>query len=83
MNQTNFKTIQQANAYQVFCQEGIMPRISWFLPKNTVIHFKVLSKYFNNLLNESKSDFGRIFWKSWAVKTYTIKFFKSKNHNYT
>ena len=83
MNQTNFKTIQQANAYQVFCQEGIMPRISWFLPKNTVIHFKVLSKYFNNLLNESKSDFGRIFWKNWAVKTYTIKFFKSKNHNYT
>lgn len=82
MNQTDFQTVQQANAYQAFCQEGIMPRISWFLPKSTVIHFTVLSKHFNNLLNNPKSDFGRIFWKSWAVKTNNIKFFKSKNHNY-
>lgn len=82
MNQTEFQTIHQANAYQAFCQEGIMPLISWFLPKSTVIHFTVLSKYFNNLLNNPKSDFGRFFWKSWAVKTDNIKFFKSKNHNY-
>ncbi len=82
MNQTNFQTVQQANAYQAFCHEGIMPRISWFLPKSTVIHYTVLSKHFNNLLNNPKSDFGRIFWKSWAVKTNNIKFFKSKNHNY-
>lgn len=82
MNKMHFKTIQEANAYEAFCQEGIMPRISWFLPKSTVIHFTVLSKHFNNLLNDPKSDFGKIFWKNWAVKTNNIKFFKSKNHNY-
>lgn len=82
MSHPVFKNMQNANAYQLFCHEGIMPRISWFLPKSTVIHFTVLSKHYYNLLNDPKSDFGKIFWKKWAVKTKTIKFLKSNTHNY-
>ena len=53
-----------------------------FLDLKTVNHFSALSKYFNNLLNNPNSDFGRMFWKNWAVKNGGIKAFKGKNINF-
>ena len=78
----NFKSLQEANAYQIFSNEILMSRISWFSPLSTIIHFTVLSKHFYKLLNDPKSEFGRLFWKNWAVKTNTIKYLKLKTHNY-
>lgn len=75
-----FPTFAASRSYAAFKQE--MTRFALFLPKETVIHFSVLSRYFNNLLNNPKSDFGRMFWKTLAVKNYGIKLFKGRNINY-
>ena len=66
--------------YSVFKQH--LSCLSLFLDLKTVNHFSSLSIYFNNLLNNPKSEFGWMFWKSWAVKNGGIKAFKGKNINY-
>ena len=66
--------------YSVFKQH--LSCLSLFLDLKTVNHFSSLSIYFNNLINNPKSEFGWMFWKSWAVKNGGIKAFKGKNINY-
>lgn len=75
-----FPTFAASRPYSVIKQE--MTRIALFLPKETVIHFSALSRYFNNLLNNPKLDFGRMFWKTLAVKNGGIKLFNGRNINY-
>ena len=75
-----FPTFAASRPYTALKQEMI--RIGLFLPKETVNHFSALSRYFNNLLNNPKSDFGRMFWKTLAVKNGGIKAYKSKRINY-
>jgi len=75
-----FTTLDASRPYFAFKQE--MTRIGLYLPKETVIHFSALSRYFNNLLNNPKSDFGRMFWKILAVKNGGIKAYKSKRINF-
>lgn len=75
-----FTTFAASRSYFAFKQE--MTRIGLYLPKDTVIHFTALSRYFNNLLNNPKSDFGRMFWKTLAVKNGGIKAYKSKRINF-
>ena len=62
--------------YSVF--KGQMSIIGLFLDMETLNHFSALSRYINNLLNNPKSEFGRLFWKNWAVKNGGIKCYKSK-----
>ena len=57
-------------------------RFALFLPKGTAIHFSVLSRFFYNLLNNPTSAFGRMFWKTLAVKNDGIKPFKGKQINF-
>lgn len=66
--------------YSVFKQHMML--IGLFLDKKTANHFSALSRYFNNLLNNPKSDFGRMFWKTLAVKNDGIKCYKSNRINY-
>ena len=75
-----FLTFDASRPYIVFKQH--MTCIGLFLPQDTVIHFSALSRYFNNLLNNPKSDFGWMFWKTLAVKNGGIKSFKGKRINY-
>ena len=75
-----FSTFAASRPYTAFKQQLTM--IALFLPKETVNHFSALSRYFNNLLNNPKSDFGRMFWKTLAVKNDGIKAFKSNRINY-
>lgn len=75
-----FPTFAASRPYTALKQEMI--RIGLFLPKETVNHFSALSRYFNNLLNNPKSDFGRMFWKTLAVKNGGIKAYKSKRINF-
>ncbi|MAZ45571.1 MAG: hypothetical protein CMD74_02560 [Gammaproteobacteria bacterium] len=76
----DFPTFAASRPYTAFKQE--ITRIGLFLPKETVNHFSALSRYFNNLLNHLKSDFGRRFWKTLAVKNDGIRAFKSKRINF-
>ena len=75
-----FATFAASRPYTAFKQE--MTPIALFLDNQTVNHFSALSRYFNNLLNNPKSDFGRMFWKTLAVKNGGIKAFKSKRINF-
>ncbi len=75
-----FPTFAASRPYTAFKQE--MTRIGLFLPKETVEDLSALSRYFNDLLNNPKSDFGRMFWKTWAVKNDGIKRYKSNRINY-
>lgn len=59
-----------------------MLNIGCFLPLSTVINFTALSKHFQNILNNPKSDYGRMFWKIWSIKTGNMKGFKGKTINY-
>ena len=75
-----FATFAASRPYTAFKQE--MTPIALFLDNQTVNHFSALSRYFNNLLNNPKSVFGRMFWKTLAVKNDGIKAFKSKRINF-
>jgi len=55
-----------------------MSIIGLFLDMETLNHFSALSRYFNDILNNPKSEFGRLFWKNWAVKNGGIKCYKGK-----
>lgn len=72
-NQTKFF------AYLAFKQQ--MSRLSLFLDIKTVTSFTALSKYFLNILNNPKSEFGKSFWKAWAVKN-GVKAYKGKTMNF-
>lgn len=75
-----FNTRSDFIRYSAFKQH--ISLLSLFLDLKNVNHFSALSKYFNNILNNPRSDFGRIFWKNWAVKNGGIKAFKGKNINF-
>lgn len=75
-----FPTFAASRPYTAFKQE--MTLIALFLDNQTVNHFSALSRYFNNLLNNPKSVFGRMFWKTLAVKNDGIKAFKSRRINF-
>tara|TARA_B100000579_G_C22657528_1_gene769259 strand:+ start:53 stop:808 length:756 start_codon:yes stop_codon:yes gene_type:complete len=75
-----FPTFAASVRYFAFKQE--MTRFALLLPGETVIHFSALSRFFNNLLNNPKSEFGRMFWKTLAVNNFGIKLFKGRNINY-
>ena len=72
--------VAKFQAYNVFKQQ--MDFLSLYLNLPTIIHFTALSRYFNNILNNSTSDFGQKFWKTWAVRIGGIKLYKSKTINY-
>jgi hypothetical protein len=74
------------NKYSDFIMNAVlnehMTLLGLFLDLKTVNHFSVLSRYYNNILNNPKSHFGRMFWKSWAVKNGGIKSFCSSHINF-
>jgi hypothetical protein len=55
--------------------------VSLFLDLGTVGSFSTLSMYFKEFLNPN-SDFGRFFWRTWAVKNGGIKPFKDYRTNF-
>ena len=57
-------------------------QIGCFLPLSSVINFTALSKFYNNALNNPKSDYSRVFWKTWGIKTGNTKVFQGKAINY-
>lgn len=59
-----------------------MIRLSCFLPLSTIIHFSSLSRFFKKAIDDPKSDYGRIFWKTWAIQTKQIRKFKGKTINF-
>ena len=59
-----------------------MLHIGCFLPLSSVINFTALSRYFNNALNNPTSDYGRVFWRTWSVKTGNMKAFSTSSINY-
>jgi hypothetical protein len=75
-----FSTFAASRSYGAF--EEQITLVGLYLRKETLIHFLTLSKYFNNLLNNPESDFGRIFWKTFAVNNGGIKAYKSKRINF-
>lgn len=74
-----FVNIRDSKPYYAF--KNNISNIASFLPLGTMTHFTALSKFFNNILNNSKSSFGRNFWKYYAIKNKSIKKYKG-NINY-
>jgi hypothetical protein len=75
-----FETISAANSYFAF--KDNISNVASFLKLDTVIDFTVLSKFYNNILNNPKSSFGKHFWKKFAIQNQNIKKFKGKTINY-
>lgn len=75
-----FETMGAANSYFAF--KNNISNIASFLKLDTVINFTALSKFYNNILNNPKSSFGKNFWKEFAIQNQNIKKFKGANINY-
>ena len=75
-----FSSLSEMIPFNAFNQHITL--IALYLDKKTVNHFTALSRYFNNILLNPRSDFGMIFWKNLAVQNGGIKCFKSKRINY-
>lgn len=75
-----FSSLSEMIPFNVFNQHITL--FALYLDKETVNHFTALSRYFENLLNNEKSDFGRMFWKTIAVQNWGIKPFKSGRINF-
>ena len=71
-----FETIHHSNPYFAF--KDNISNIASFLKLNTVIKFTALSRFYNNILNNPKSSFGKHFWKEYAIQNQNIKKFKGK-----
>ena len=77
---SGFSSLSEMIAFNAFNQNIML--IALYLNKKTANQFTALSMYFNNILLNPNSDFGRIFWKNLAVQNGGIKCFKSKRINY-
>lgn len=66
-----FETIDAANSYFAF--KDNISNVASFLQINTVINFTALSRFYNNILNNSKSSFGKHFWKEFAIENLKYK----------
>ena len=75
-----FSSLSEMIPFNAFNQHITL--IALYLDKETVNHFTALSRYFENLLNNEKSEFGRRFWKTIAVQNWGIKPFKSERINF-